>query len=260
MQVHLLRHGIAQEGHAGLSDADRALTADGRRKLRQVLQTAAKAKVQPTLILSSPLKRALQTAEIARRILGYQGELIQTKCLAPGACVEQVWEEIRAHRDEDSLLLTGHNPLFEHLAGYLLGHPSLKMELEGALLRVDIESFVAAEPRRHSALVPYREACRKGILSAATMMYAIRLPATVYQSQGLPDAFYSGTQSTYGCVPDSIRASAASWPRPLSKRAGRLKSQPAAPGACAGPEPTGQSCSREWFASSEHVAHTCSNE
>ncbi|MBV8863778.1 MAG: histidine phosphatase family protein [Acidobacteriaceae bacterium] len=147
VQVHLLRHGIAEDGHAGLPDADRALTSDGRKKLRQVLQTAAKANVQPTLILSSPLKRALQTAEIAKRTLRYHGEILQTKVLAPGSSVEQVWDEIRAHRDENALLLTGHNPLFEQLAGYLLNHPSMKMDFKkGALLRIDIETF-GAEPR-----------------------------------------------------------------------------------------------------------------
>ena len=147
MQVHLLRHGIAEDGHTGMPDGDRALTSEGRKRLRQVLQTAAKAGVKPTLILSSPLKRALQTAEVAKRTFGYQGQIVHTKALAPGSSVEQVWEEIRAHRDEGSLLLTGHNPQFEHLAGFLLGHSNLKIDFKkGAILRVDIESF-GAEPR-----------------------------------------------------------------------------------------------------------------
>jgi len=147
MQVHLLRHGIAEVGHAGLADSDRALTSEGRKKLRQVLQIAAKANMQPKKILSSPLRRALQTAEIAKRALGYEGEILQTKTLAPGSSVEHVWDEIRGHCDEASLLLTGHNPQFEHLAGYLLGHPGMKIEFKkGALLRIDLESF-GAEPR-----------------------------------------------------------------------------------------------------------------
>jgi phosphohistidine phosphatase len=142
MQILLLRHGIAQDGHANLPDAERPLTPEGRKKLRQVLQTAAKAGVEPTLLLSSPLKRALQTAEIARRELGYKGEVLQTRVLAPGGGVEQVWEEIRVHRDQSALLLTGHNPQFQHLAGYLLEHPNLQMDFKkGALMRVDVESF-----------------------------------------------------------------------------------------------------------------------
>src|SRR5579883_1178527 len=103
MQVLLLRHGIAEDGHAGQSDAERALTNEGRKKLRQVLQRAATAGVQPDLILSSPLKRALQTAEIAKRVLKYHGDILQTRVLAPGGSVEQVWEEIRLHRDQNSV-------------------------------------------------------------------------------------------------------------------------------------------------------------
>ena len=147
MQVLLLRHGIAEDGHAGLADADRALTPEGRKKLRQVLQIAAKAGVEPTLILSSPLKRAVQTAEIAKRLLHYSADVLETKSLAPGSSVERIWNEIREHKSENSLLLTGHNPLFERLTGYLLGSPNLQFEFKkGALLRVDVESF-GAEPR-----------------------------------------------------------------------------------------------------------------
>jgi len=142
MQVYLLRHGISEEGRAGLSDADRALTAEGRRKLRQILQRAAQADVKPDLILSSPLKRALQTAEIAKEVFSYKDEILRTKALLPGASAEQVWDEIRVHKAEASLVLVGHNPLFDTLAGYLLGQPELQMDFKkGAILRLDLESF-----------------------------------------------------------------------------------------------------------------------
>ena len=147
MQVHLLRHGVAVEGGAATSDPDRPLTGEGRKKLRQVLQNAAKAHVQPSLILSSPLKRALQTAEIAKEILGYKRDVLETGALKPGSSVEQVWEEIRVHRQEASLMLVGHNPLLENLAGYLLGSRNLKMDFKkGAVLRLDIETF-GVEPK-----------------------------------------------------------------------------------------------------------------
>ena len=150
MQVHLLRHGVAEEGRLGLSDAERALTPDGRKKLRQVLRTAIDAEVQPTLILTSPLKRAIQTAEIAKEVLGYKNEILRTKALTPGSNVEQVWDEIRVHRKETSLMLVGHNPLFENLTGYLLNCPSLKLDFKkGAFLRLDVESFT---PQPHGVL------------------------------------------------------------------------------------------------------------
>ena len=147
MHVYLLRHGIAEDEHPGVGDADRALTLDGRRKLRHVLKSVAEAGAKPSLILSSPLKRALQTAEIAGGALGYAGEIVKTKVLVPGGSPEHVWEEIRAHRAEEGIMLVGHNPLFDALGPYLLGTPSLQMDFKkGAMLRVDVESF-GVQPR-----------------------------------------------------------------------------------------------------------------
>lgn len=144
MQIYLLRHGIAQEGSAGRSDADRELTAEGRKKLRQVLEAASDSGVTPSLILTSPLQRALQTAEVARHILGSKRALVQTKVLAPGSTVEQVWEEVCGHRDEPSLLLVGHNPLFSDLAGYLIGSKTAQIHFKkGAIMRVDVERFAS---------------------------------------------------------------------------------------------------------------------
>jgi phosphohistidine phosphatase len=144
MQVYLLRHGIAQEGSAGSSDADRELTAEGRKKLRQVLEAASDSGVAPTLILSSPLKRALQTAEIARNILGYEQQVLHSKALMPGSTVEQVWEEVRVHRDEASMLLVGHNPLFSDLAAYLIGSKTAQIHFtKGTIMRVDVDSFLS---------------------------------------------------------------------------------------------------------------------
>ncbi len=147
MELYLLRHGIAEEGSAGQSDASRALTADGKRKLKSVLKAALKADVEPSLILTSPYKRAVQTAEIATEVLKYKGELLRTEALVPASTPASVWEEVRVHRDEPQLLLAGHDPLFTDLAGYLLGFPALRIDFKkGALLRIDFDTF-SAEPR-----------------------------------------------------------------------------------------------------------------
>jgi phosphohistidine phosphatase len=147
MQVYLLRHGAAEENRSGLSDADRALTQDGRRKLRQTLQTACQADVRPTLILTSSLKRAVETAEIAQEVLRYRGDLLRTEALVPGSSVEQVWDEIRVHANETAIVLVGHNPLFAELPGYLLGAPELHIDVKkGSLLRIDFESL-SSQPK-----------------------------------------------------------------------------------------------------------------
>ena len=147
MELYLLRHGIAEEGSAGQSDADRALTPEGKRKLHSVMKTALKANVQPSLILTSPFKRAIQTAQIVADVLKYRGEMLRTQTLAPSSQPSSVWDEVRVHRQETQLILTGHDPLFTDLAGYLLGFPGLRIDFKkGALLRIDFDKF-SAQPQ-----------------------------------------------------------------------------------------------------------------
>ena len=143
MQVYILRHGIAEDEKNGVSDADRALTSEGRRKLRDVLGMASEARVKPDIIVTSPLKRALQTASMAHQILGGKDDVMESRALLPGSSPEAVWTEIRAHQEvASSLLLVGHNPLFAQLAAYLLGTPNAQIEFKkGAIMRVDFESL-----------------------------------------------------------------------------------------------------------------------
>jgi phosphohistidine phosphatase len=144
MEIYILRHGIADDAPAGQSDSERALTAEGRKKLRGVLRTVASAGVAPSLILTSPYKRALQTAQIAAEILEYKGELLRTKALEPNSSPKAVWDEIRVHKDEAQILLAGHEPLFSRLTAYLLGSPELQVDFKkGAMACVEIERFTA---------------------------------------------------------------------------------------------------------------------
>jgi phosphohistidine phosphatase len=146
MEIYILRHGVAEEPQTGQPDSERALTADGRKKLRNGLRTAASAGVAPSLILTSPYKRALQTAQMAAEILQYKGELLRTQALEPGSSPKAVWDEIRVHKDESGILLAGHEPLFSRLTAYLLGSPNLVVEFKkGAMACIEVERF-PAEP------------------------------------------------------------------------------------------------------------------
>jgi phosphohistidine phosphatase len=150
MKIYILRHGIAEDGHAGQPDSERSLTAEGRKKLRNVLRAAAAADVSPSLILTSPYRRAVQTAQLAAEALGYRGELLEVKTLEPGSNPHAVWDEIRAHKDEAEILLSGHEPLLSSVTAYLLGCPNLQVDFKkGALACVEIDRFTA-EP--HGAL------------------------------------------------------------------------------------------------------------
>jgi phosphohistidine phosphatase len=147
MEIYILRHGIAEDHRPGRADEKRTLTDEGRKKLRLVLGRARAAGVAPSLILTSPYARALETAEIAAEVLGYRGTVVRTDALVPGSLPDAVWNEIRGHNEEDSVLLAGHEPLLSQTAAYLLGASGFVIDLKkGALLRIDLDEF-SRQPR-----------------------------------------------------------------------------------------------------------------
>lgn len=150
VELYILRHGIAEEGMAGQPDSERALTTEGRKKLRDILRSAAAAGVSPSLIVTSPYRRAVQTAQLAAELLDYGGELLRTKALVPGSTPQAVWEEVRIHREANQILLAGHEPLLSATAAFLLNAPSLQIEFKkGSMARIDIARF---GPATHGVL------------------------------------------------------------------------------------------------------------
>jgi phosphohistidine phosphatase len=149
MQIYILRHGIAEDAPPGGSDADRALTRPGKEKLRRVLQCAHEAGVRPSVIMTSPLKRAVQTAELAASILNIKRDLIKTTALSPTGSPQRVWSEVRAHATDD-LLIAGHEPLLSRVVAFLLRCPALRLDLKkGAMVRIAIETL---KPEPHGIL------------------------------------------------------------------------------------------------------------
>jgi phosphohistidine phosphatase len=139
MQIYLLRHGIAEDGSPGQADADRALTPEGMKRLREILKRARTASVSPSVILTSPYLRARQTAEMAKEILGYDDELAPSSKLTPMASPLETWAEVRSLRREQSLLLVGHEPHMSSFTGFLLGTPELRVDFKkGAMVRIDL--------------------------------------------------------------------------------------------------------------------------
>ncbi len=147
MEIYILRHGIAEARGAWTNDADRALVPEGKKKLKAVLRVAKAAGVGPVQILTSPYRRALETAEIAAEELGCEGKPIRCDALRPGSEPEEVWAEIRGFKPGEQILLSGHEPLLSHLAAFLLGAPSLRIDLKkGSLLRIEMDRF-GVQPR-----------------------------------------------------------------------------------------------------------------
>jgi phosphohistidine phosphatase len=145
MELYLFRHGIAEDAGPGLPDPKRALTDEGKRKVADVVKAARRAGAAPSLIVTSPYVRAVETAQIAVAGFDYKGDIVRTETLVPFGSPDKVWAELRDYREETAILLTGHEPLLSSLAAHLLASPALQVEMKkAAMVRIDVESLGAA--------------------------------------------------------------------------------------------------------------------
>jgi len=122
--VVFIRHGKAEPASKGKSDEERELTSEGIRSIEHLSKVLP---VKPKRIYTSPLKRALQTAEILRKHLG--GEIIVTEALSPKkASIESIKDLEIADND----ILVGHSPSIEVIISKLIGGGLVKLKAGGA--------------------------------------------------------------------------------------------------------------------------------
>lgn len=124
--VYIMRHGIAEDRSADGSDAERRLTDEGRKKVLGAARGLRSLGVNPDVILSSPLPRAMETATLAASVFEL-GVDVET-CIALGGEEEAsaVVAELAGHRGVGSIMLVGHQPQLGEIASFLLtGSPSV---------------------------------------------------------------------------------------------------------------------------------------
>src|SRR3954451_8630625 len=127
MRVTLIRH--AEAGDDARDDQSRALTVRGRAESRRVGRALARRGVRFTLIVTSPLVRAVQTAEIVAAATGYRGHMPATDALEPEADAANVVALLATLADKKSVALVAHEPILSEVAAALTGkgrHPALR--------------------------------------------------------------------------------------------------------------------------------------
>lgn len=114
-----MRHGPAEDVAPSGRDFDRALTSSGRARVRMVADELVKRGEAPKLILSSPLVRALQTAEIVAAACEVDEPVVVRREIAPGGDMGSL---LREHLLGGSrrVMLVGHEPDMSGLVGELV--------------------------------------------------------------------------------------------------------------------------------------------
>lgn len=143
MRLYFLRHGIAAKRSKFVEDAKRALTPKGREKTAKVVRGLKRLNVKPDVILTSPLQRAAQTAQIAAEGLGRKNAIRVCDALKPGSLLKTLFQEMKPYASAKEILLVGHEPTLSEMASELIsGNNAVKLGLKKAgALCVDIAKF-----------------------------------------------------------------------------------------------------------------------
>ena len=149
--LYLVRHAIAAErGPKWPDDAKRPLTHKGAARMRQVVRGLRALGVDVDLVLTSPLVRARQTADLLVEGLGSAPKLEVTPALAPDEPPSAVVAVLGRHTSANRIALVGHEPALGQLAAALIGAREPLEFKKGGACRIDVP---ALPPGRNGQLV-----------------------------------------------------------------------------------------------------------
>jgi phosphohistidine phosphatase len=136
VDLYLILHCKAQDGYA--DDEERPLTASGRHAAREVGRALKKEGVHFDQIVSSPLVRAVETAELIAVATDYAGELAVARAISPEGRPGKMIDVVASFGQCEHLALVGHEPSMGNLLSRLLEKPGLSLK-KGAIVKLEWE-------------------------------------------------------------------------------------------------------------------------
>lgn len=141
-ELYLIRHGVAEErGDKWPDDAKRPLSADGMSKMEKTARGLARLGITLDVILTSPLIRTRQTADIVSAELDQHPPVVNTDALAPGGDFAAVVAALEKQARRTRIGLVGHEPAIGELAARLIGSRHPFEFKKGAVCRIDIDEI-----------------------------------------------------------------------------------------------------------------------
>lgn len=140
LALYLIRHGLAAErGDEYPDDSKRPLTSAGIASLRKETRALAALDVSFDVIISSPLVRARQTADVIAQGLPAAPPVVLTDSLSPAGSHASFFQELSRHMRKASIAIVGHEPNLGELAARMLGAKGTIEFKKGAICRIDFE-------------------------------------------------------------------------------------------------------------------------
>jgi len=139
VKLYLVRHAEAIERSGTTPDASRHLTTKGRLAFRKIARRVRKAGITPAVIFTSPLLRAVQTAEILAERLKHEGQVVVARELSPGFDLQDLHSLLKRAGSPGEAAFVGHEPDLGLLAAALLAIPESFRLRKGAVLALEAD-------------------------------------------------------------------------------------------------------------------------
>ena len=141
-EIYVIRHAVAEErGDAWPDDAKRPLSEDGMQRMRKASKAVARLGVSIDVVLSSPLVRTRQTADIFAAAFSPHPAVVNVDALAPDGGPAGVIAELEKHAKKKRIALVGHEPGLGELAARLVGLRHALEFKKGAICRIDFDAL-----------------------------------------------------------------------------------------------------------------------
>ena len=142
LELYLIRHGVAADrGEEYPDDSKRPLTSDGISQLRKQAKALDTLDIGFDHIITSPLVRTRQTADVFAEHLKSKPSVSNSDALAPAGTPAGVLQELGKHMRKARIALVGHEPNIGELAARLIGSRTPLAFKKGAICRIDFELF-----------------------------------------------------------------------------------------------------------------------
>jgi phosphohistidine phosphatase len=139
LELYLIRHGLADKrGESWPDDTKRPLTDRGMGRVRRSARGLAKMGLSIDVVLTSPLVRTRQTAELFAAAFSPRPTVINVDALAPGGAPSAVAAEIEKHSRRPRIAIVGHEPGIGEFAAWLVGTRNPIEFKKGGICRIDL--------------------------------------------------------------------------------------------------------------------------
>jgi phosphohistidine phosphatase len=144
MDIYLFRHAEAGKRiPARARDIERSLTVEGKEELEDIARSLARLKIKPDHIVSSPLKRTRETADIVAKALKQRGKVEIWDELKPEGSKLDLFKRLSKLKPEATVLCVGHEPYLSQAINEVMGHqgPPRILLRKCGLARLSVKAF-----------------------------------------------------------------------------------------------------------------------